>query len=247
MSDSETQRRPRVLPRRRLREYDYLTLSSLEPALEQQIARRLAGRTGLRILDLGCGQRPYEAIFRQLGAGYLAYDVPSQQADVAGTAGSLPFSEQVFDAVLCTQVLEHVPDPAATLAEISRVLKPGGWCFLSTHGTYLFHPHPTDYWRWTQQGMERIFWNAGTFGAVELFPNRGTGACLASLAAALVHLWSRGRSLRPLRRLIRAALVPVVNIAGLLLDGLLRSFAYPHRYSLIANFLVVAQRRPPGI
>ena len=54
-----------------------------------------------------------------------------------------------FDAVLSTQVLEHVADPGALPAERFRVLRPGGRLLLSTHGIFVYHPDPDDYWRWT--------------------------------------------------------------------------------------------------
>jgi SAM-dependent methyltransferase len=53
------------------------------------------------------------------------------------------------------QVLEHVWDVARYLDEARRVLRPQGWLLLSTHGNWLYHPHPTDYRRWTGEGLRR--------------------------------------------------------------------------------------------
>jgi SAM-dependent methyltransferase len=58
------------------------------------------------------------------------------------------------DGVVSFQVLEHVWDIDWYLRECRRILKPGGWLLLSTHGTWLFHPHPTDFRRWTRPGLE---------------------------------------------------------------------------------------------
>lgn len=53
------------------------------------------------------------------------------------------------------QVLEHVWDLDWYLGEALRLLTPGGWLLLSTHGAWLYHPHPTDYRRWTRDGLVR--------------------------------------------------------------------------------------------
>jgi SAM-dependent methyltransferase len=52
-------------------------------------------------------------------------------------------------------VLEHVWDLKTYLGEARRVLKPGGALLLSTHGSWLYHPHPGDYRRWTAEGLRR--------------------------------------------------------------------------------------------
>jgi SAM-dependent methyltransferase len=55
--------------------------------------------------------------------------------------------------VVSFQVLEHVWDLDWYLGECWRILRPGGWLLLSTHGVWLYHPHPTDYRRWTRDGL----------------------------------------------------------------------------------------------
>ena len=73
-------------------------------------------------------------------------------ADLHGSIDAIPVEDASFDVVLCLQVLEHVPDPAAAVRELRRVVRPGGRVLLSTHGVYPFHPNPDDLWRWTQKG-----------------------------------------------------------------------------------------------
>ena len=115
-----------------------------------------------RLLDYGCADVPYRRFFAG-GAEYVA-------ADLAGNPhatltldpdGTVPEPDGSFDAVLSTQVLEHVADPGLYLAEAFRVLRPGGRLLLSTHGTFVYHPDPDDYWRWTSAGLQRAVRQAG--------------------------------------------------------------------------------------
>ena len=168
-----------------------------------------------RLLDVGCGSRPYEPLFAQRGATYVGCDVEgSPDADIHGYADALPVEDASFDLVLCTQVLEHVPDPAAAVRELRRVLRPGGRALVTTHGVAVFHPNPDDFWRWTSSGLERLFRENGTWSSLEVRPGAGTAATVASLVAYFVDLlFKRGRA-RPLGR----PLVTALNAGGERLD-----------------------------
>lgn len=129
---------------------------------------------GERLLDFGCGNRPYRSFFEEKFGEYLGADLEGNPtADVIiGPDGGLPLDDGSVDCVLSSQVLEHVPDPAGYLAEAFRVLRPGGSLLLSTHGIWPYHPDPTDFWRWTKDGLVlqieragfRVEQTAGVFG-----------------------------------------------------------------------------------
>ena len=111
---------------------------------------------GGRVLDYGCADVPYRHFFPRAG-DYVAADLPGNPHATAVIApdGTLPLSDDSVDAVISTQVLEHVADPALYLRECHRVLRPGGRMLLSTHGLMVYHPDPVDYWRWTCAGLQR--------------------------------------------------------------------------------------------
>ena len=67
---------------------------------------------------------------RQHGEGYITADIESPLAKVKMDIHEMPFEDNKFDVVLCNHVLEHVADDMKALAEIKRVLKPGGWAIL---------------------------------------------------------------------------------------------------------------------
>jgi len=114
------------------------------------------------LLDFGCAEKPYRGFFGS-EITYVGADlVGNPMADVEVTdIGTLPLEESSFDAVLSTQVLEHVADPPTYLRECCRVLRPGGRMLLSTHGTMVLHPDPIDYWRWTSDGLRYELSRAG--------------------------------------------------------------------------------------
>src|SRR3569623_3002907 len=80
-----------------------------------------ASAAGKRVLDVGCGSKPYQPFFAD-AASYVGVDVQENaQADLHGAVEALPVANGSFDVVLCTQVLEHVDDPAAAIRELHRV------------------------------------------------------------------------------------------------------------------------------
>jgi ubiquinone/menaquinone biosynthesis C-methylase UbiE len=118
---------------------------------------------GGTVLDYGCGNMPYRTLFEAKFGTYVGCDVPgNDKADsVLGPHGEIPTDSESVDCVLSTQVLEHVDDPQRYLKEAYRVLNRAGTLILSTHGIWPYHPHPTDYWRWTRTGLSRELEKAG--------------------------------------------------------------------------------------
>lgn len=132
------------------------------PAGLAELIRELAIPAGGRVLDYGCADMPYRALFAR-DVEYVGADLPgnAQAAVTLNPDGTVPLPDQSFDAVLSTQVLEHVQDPAVYVAECFRLLRPGGRLLLSTHGIFPYHPDPVDLWRWTCEGLRREVQSAG--------------------------------------------------------------------------------------
>ena len=127
-------------------------LSRLNPLRFQFFDRYLSQWQGQRVLDVGCGGGYTCEFLAQRGAIVTGLDqsaacikAAQRHADDQGWAiayhpgvsENLPFADASFDIVTCVDVLEHVENPAATVAEISRVLKPNGWfCFDTINRTW---------------------------------------------------------------------------------------------------------------
>ena len=109
---------------------------------------------GARILDVGCGLRMYVRRFRAFSDDVHGVDVDAERVAAASQslpnirqapAGALPYDDDTFDMVLLHEVLEHVDEDAAALAEAHRVTRPGGrivvfvpnrWYPFETHGFF---------------------------------------------------------------------------------------------------------------
>jgi SAM-dependent methyltransferase len=117
---------------------------------------------GARVLDLGCADQPYRDWLPN-GVGYVGADISGNDlADaLIDESGRVALADASFDAVLSTQVLEHVTDPERYLAEAFRVLLPGGSLALTTHGLMRLHRDPIDLWRWTSDGLRHQLQTAG--------------------------------------------------------------------------------------
>jgi SAM-dependent methyltransferase len=134
---------------------DWLVLRDMARVLRGLIADPAAGLRGARLLDYGCGTRPYEPWFTAAAAQYRGADIDSAHEVRIRPDGTLECADGEYDVVASFQVLEHVWDLDAYLGEARRVLRPQGRLLLSTHGSWLYHPHPGDYRRWTAEGLQR--------------------------------------------------------------------------------------------
>ena len=163
------------------------------------------------VVDLGCGTRPYEGDILAHAERYVGVDwnltLHGLNADVvADLASPLPFRDGSVDCVTAFEVLEHVPEPAAVLAEASRILKPGGLLMLSVPFQWWVHEAPWDFYRYTRHGLEYLLGKAG-YEAVRVRPTSGFWSMWALKLNYQLHRLVRGP--RALRWLLRGALTPV--------------------------------------
>lgn len=149
--------RERLEPR--WRDFDYLAFMDLRSVVGGFAASLPVGAS---VFDYGCGGAPYERLFAHCGRYVRADLVPGPRVEVRLRADGLTDEPAAcHDAVLSSQVLEHVPDPLAYLRECRRILRPGGDVLVTTHGLFEEHGCPGDFQRWTVAGLERDVRAAG--------------------------------------------------------------------------------------
>ncbi len=112
------------------------------------------------VLDIGCGTKPYKDYLE--ASGYIGIDESGAvRPDLCGRCVPLPFKDYSFDSVICTELLEHLAQPELCLAEIKRVLKAGGYVYLTAPQTWCLHYEPYDFWRFTRYGLEHLLQKGG--------------------------------------------------------------------------------------
>ena len=176
-------------------------------AFVSEVAERLP--PGSRIVDVGAGSAPYRELFDH--ADYVTVDWAESQheearsSDIIASAQALPVSDESFDAVLMTQVLEHVPSPEGVLEEMHRVLRPGGSINLTAPLVWELHEQPHDYFRFTCYGLEALLAHAG-FEAIEVRPRNDCFTTLAQLLSNAGWTMRRAEGLDERRRRIGESL-----------------------------------------
>lgn len=112
------------------------------------------------VLDVGCGQKPYRALFNCSQYVGLELDTPSnrisKRADYFFDGQLIPFENATFDTIIISQVLEHVFEPDAFLKELHRVLRPKGGVLVTVPFVWDEHEQPVDYARYTSFGLKYL-------------------------------------------------------------------------------------------
>ena len=159
--------------------------------------QRVADATppGAVVLDVGAGKAPYRELFAH--CRYLTTDWThsvherSRDVDFVASADALPLEDEAIDAVLLTQVLEHVSDPAAALREAARVLRTDGTVYVTVPFVWELHELPYDFWRFTPASLEQLLTGAGFVEPVIEARND----CFTTVAQLLRNLrWAMGRA-----------------------------------------------------
>ncbi|MBK9712995.1 MAG: methyltransferase domain-containing protein [Kouleothrix sp.] len=134
--------------------------------IEQALGQIPAGG---RILDAGAGEQQFKRFCGHLqyvaqdfaqydgkgdGAGLQTGAWDQSRLDIVGDIAAIPAPDQSFDAVMCTEVIEHIPHPAEALRELARLLKPGGYLVLTAPFCSITHFAPYHYYT----GFSRYFY-----------------------------------------------------------------------------------------
>lgn len=198
----------------------------------EQTARALPA--GTRLLDAGAGECAYKRFFSHCRYAAIDLAVGDREwnyvnLDAIAVLDHLPIADESFEAVLCTQVLEHLERPAESLREMYRVLRKGGRLYLTAPMAHPEHQVPYDFFRYTSFGLRSLLERAG-FEQIEIRP---FGGMFVRWAYELPRIWTFFPTTGLFSGRIRAAgilLLPVRLLCSLGIPLLQRLFLMLDRF-----------------
>lgn len=191
----------------------------IRQGLLQQI-RALAPRLSGRLMDFGCGAKPYQSLFSVAAYIGVDYENPghphlNEQIDVFYDGKTIPFENDHFDSVFCSEVFEHVFNLPDILKELNRVLKPGGLMLITCPFAYCEHEVPHDFARYSSFGIRHLLQEHG----FEIVEQHKTGNSVQTIHQLLQiylhqHVVAKFKNIPVLRSVLRFGIYTSLNISG---------------------------------
>lgn len=176
----------------------------MEDAFEYAAARWARGR----LLDIGCGSKPWRGLFasrvdEHVGVDYLP-EIRGTRIDVVATAYEIPLEDAYADTILFSAVLEHLEEPERALREAHRLLRPGGHVIATAPFIWPVHEAPRDFFRYSPYGLRHLFGVAG-FEVLEVTPLAGAWTTFSLELSYALRKYRRGPARPVVDGLMRGA------------------------------------------
>ena len=196
-----------------------------------------------RMLDFGCGSKPYKSLFsvsEYIGVDYenVGHPHENEQIDVFYDGKSLPFENGHFDSILCSEVFEHIFNLEEILPELNRVLKTGGTMLITCPFVWNEHEIPHDYARYTRFALDHQLKKAG-FETIEYSKAGNFVTTISQMIVLYFNNTYKGwwRKFFLFRWFYKFSFFLVPNVTGVLLNRLL-----PDNQSLYLNNILLARK-----
>jgi len=193
-----------------------------------------------KLLDFGCGRKPYENLFDV--CEYIGVDIEKSghnhnlsKVDVYYDGKHLPFPNETFDSLFCSEVLEHVFDPSDTLAEINRVLKNKAKVLITVPFSWNEHEVPYDYARYTSFGIAHLLEKHG-FKILQVKKSGNFARVVWQLGT--LYLFELFKKFNRTGYLLSMIFIVPLNVLGLILLPLL-----PKNDSMFFNSIILAEKK----
>jgi len=201
----------------------------------KDLAKQFKGR----VLDFGCGDKPYEMLFNQ-AEEYVGVDIklPSDvrmknKADYLYDGMTLPFENSTFDSVVSFEVFEHVFNINQMMSEIYRILKNEGTVLISIPFSYPEHEIPYDYARYTQFGISDIL-KKNNFQVVKIVKTTTHIIVIFQLLINYIN------SIKLFNNKIFKIIIQLIVIFPINIFALILNFILPKKYGIYCNLIVLA-------
>ena len=206
--------------------------------LYQNVSKLITNLNG-KLLDVGCGTKPYENICNV--DEYIGLEIDDEgnrqhnYADVFYDGKTIPFEDKSFDSILSNQVFEHVFNPNQFLKEINRVTKVGGRFLITVPFVWDEHEQPYDYARYSSFGLKHILAENGFEIIEHRKSNNGIEVIFQLINDYLYKVIMTENAYFNL--LIIILLMAPINMSGLILSKLL-----PRNNDLYLDNIVLAKK-----
>lgn len=150
------------------------------------------------LLDIGCGNKPYKTHIKAVVKSHIGCDIVQSNENVVDficPADQLCFSNEEFDTVFCTQVLEHVADHRKVISESFRVLRKNGYAIFTMPFSWELHEEPYDFFRFSKYGLKELFINSG-YEIILIKANGGKWAAVFQLFLNTLYSTRRYKTFR---------------------------------------------------
>lgn len=191
------------------------------------------------LLDFGCGRKPYENLFPV--KSYTGVDLENtghdhrlSRIDVFYDGETLPFEDGHFDALFCSEVLEHIFNPDDTLLEISRVLKKGSLALITTPFCWNEHEIPFDYARYSSFGMKHLLEKNG-FRIISIEKSGHFSRVVFQLGA--LYFYEAMKKFGLPGKCVAQLFITPINLIGSVISALL-----PKNESMYFNNIIIAEK-----
>ncbi len=179
------------------------------------------------LLDFGCGSKPYKSLFQVDKYIGLDYENPghpheNEEIDVFYDGQKIPFDDNSFDSVLCSEVIEHVFNLDDILKELNRVMKPGAKMLITCPFAWNEHEIPNDFARYTRFALKSKFEENG----FELVSYSKSGNFWSTIFQLMnMYFYERSRKdwfkFVPLRIIYKVFVYGSINLWGVIFSNIL--------------------------
>jgi SAM-dependent methyltransferase len=215
--------------------YNFLIRKSIHAAIKNN-----ANQLGGSLMDFGCGTKPYKSLFvnvkEYIGIDFKIdgrkdnYSVVDQFYD----GKVIPFENDRFDSLLCTEVLEHVYNIEVVLKEFNRVLKMNGKALITTPFMWEEHEMPYDFARYTTPALKHMYQKNG----FKIIDNFQTGNYIQVIFQFSLNYF---KNILPTNKYIRQVfLLPFILFFNIF--GILFSFLFPIDKTAYFNNVFVLEK-----
>lgn len=208
-------------------------------------------KTDMTLYDIGCGDKPFAEFLKDKVLSHIGVDIDdgfydSSHIDVIGNAYEVPAEDNIADALVSSQVIEHLNRPVDAIQEMARLLKPQGVLFLSFPFLYPIHAAPHDYMRYTEHYINEIL-EAHDFEIIETSRIGGFWYCLGMYTGIYLQNFDRGllariKIIKALSVILRWGFNMIHSLEGLALK-IMRKDVTVFRKQWTVNYTYVAKKQ----